>query len=196
VRFKPFSRLAMVSRVSAPLLALAAGLAVAIALASCGGEDAKLLPGNTAREIDENLDAVRRLAEDGECIEAEDAALQVSTQVEALSGIDPKLKEALRNGAARLNEVVSTCVETTEGTVEEETAPTTTETTEERAGKGKGQKKSEPEEGGAEEEREAKPPTEAPSSGEAKGNEGEPEPAEEEGGQSGGIGPGSAAGSG
>ena len=50
--------------------------AVALALASCGsGSDAKLLPGNTAQEITENLDSVKQLAAEGECVAAEDAAL-------------------------------------------------------------------------------------------------------------------------
>ena len=56
----PFSRLAtcVSSRLSS--LALALGVAAALALVSCGGEDAKLLPGNTAAEITENLDRVKQ----------------------------------------------------------------------------------------------------------------------------------------
>jgi hypothetical protein len=111
-------------------LALAFGCAAAFALASCGGgEDAKLLPGATAREITENLDAVERLASEGECVGATNEAQEVSAQVEGLSGVDPKLKQALEAGAARLNEVVAECDETTteptEPSAEEE--ETTTE---------------------------------------------------------------------
>lgn len=187
------------TRMAPALLAVVAGLAMAVALASCGNEDAKLLPGTTAQEIDENLDSVQRLAEEGECIEAEDAALQVSTQIEALSGIDPALKRALRDGATRLNEVVSTCDEVPEDTVEEETTPDTTESTEEEGeGKEKGGKKPQAEkESGSEGQQkggESKPAEEA----EAQPQPSEPEaaPEEESGGeQSGGIGPGAPAGS-
>ena len=60
---KSFSRLATVRQLTIPTLALALGVAVALGLASCGGgEDAKLLPGNTAAEITENLDRVKQYA--------------------------------------------------------------------------------------------------------------------------------------
>jgi hypothetical protein len=121
-------------------LALALGLATAFALASCGGEDAKLLPGKTAAEISENLDAVKQLASEGECVGAADAADQVSAQVEALSGVDPKLKQALERGAARLNEVVTTCEE---AETETETVAPGREATEEEAKTPPGQEKKE-----------------------------------------------------
>jgi hypothetical protein len=92
------------------VLLLAPGLAAAaISLASCGGEAAKLLPGETAREITANLDTVKQLADEGDCVGAESAAGQVSEQIEELSGIDAKLKRALEEGAARLNEVIASC---------------------------------------------------------------------------------------
>jgi hypothetical protein len=95
------------------ILALALGGAAAFALVSCGGgEDAKLLPGTTAQEISENLDSVKQFVSEGECVGAENAAREVSSQVEALDGVDAKLKQALRRGAAKLNEVVATCEET------------------------------------------------------------------------------------
>jgi outer membrane biosynthesis protein TonB len=103
----------------------AVGLAAAaILLAACGGEDAKLLPGETAREITANLDTVKQLADEGDCVGAESAAGQVSEQVEELSGIDSKLKRALEEGAARLNEVIAGCEEASS----EETAPAETTT--------------------------------------------------------------------
>jgi hypothetical protein len=109
---KAFSRLAKMRRPARLALVLALGVAAAAALASCGGgKDAKLLPGATAQEITENLDLVKQYAEEGECIGAADAAGEVSTQVEALGGVDPKLKQALQRGAARLNEVVAICEE-------------------------------------------------------------------------------------
>jgi outer membrane biosynthesis protein TonB len=117
-----------VGRVSASLLALALGALAAVALASCGsGNSAKLLPGNTAAEITSNLDKVKRLAQSGECVGAEDEAQEITSQIDALGGVDKTLKEALREGAARLNEVVTKCgEETTEAT---ETSEETTAST-------------------------------------------------------------------
>lgn len=111
-------------------LALALGVAAALALASCGGnEDAKLLPGNTAREISENLDTVEQLASEGECVGAANTALEVNAQVESLEGVDAKLKQALQRGATRLNEVVTSCEEaTTEAVAPADEAPSTEET--------------------------------------------------------------------
>jgi len=128
-RRKAFSRLAAMRRPATLALALALGCASAIFLAACGGgEDAQLLPGSTAQEITENLDTVQQLAGEGECVGASDAALEVSGQVEALSGVDPKLKRALEAGAARLNEVVASCdEEVTTETVEPPAETTTTE---------------------------------------------------------------------
>jgi len=112
-------------------LALALGAAAALALVSCGGgEDAKLLPGNTAAEITENLDRVKQYAEEGECVGAEDAVSEVNTQVEGLTGVDPKLVEALKRGAARLSEVVANCQEEETEAVAPESEATTTEETE------------------------------------------------------------------
>jgi hypothetical protein len=126
-----------VGRTSASLLALGLGALAALALTSCGGAtSAKLLPGKTASEITTNLDEVKQLARGGECVGAEDAAKQVSGQIDALGGVDPKLKQALREGAARLNEVVSECSE--ESTETTEASETLTETT-----TGKPQKKEE-----------------------------------------------------
>jgi hypothetical protein len=104
-----FSRLGRMPRLPTLLLALAG--AAAIALASCGGEDAKLLPGETAREITANLETVKQLANEGDCVGAESAAGQVSEQIEALTGVDRKLKDALQAGADRLSEVVAECEE-------------------------------------------------------------------------------------
>ncbi|HEX7244352.1 MAG TPA: hypothetical protein VF245_02155 [Solirubrobacterales bacterium] len=98
-------------RIAAPFLAVALAAMASFAFAACGGEGAKLLPGATAAEISENLDTVQQLASEGECVGAADAADQVSAQIEALNGVDPKLKQALERGAARLDEVVSTCEE-------------------------------------------------------------------------------------
>ena len=55
--------------------------------------------GHTASEITSNLDEVEQLVDEGDCVGAEDAARQVSDQVDALGGVDKKLKQALREGA-------------------------------------------------------------------------------------------------
>ncbi len=129
MRHRSFSRLATVRQLAIPMLALALGAAAALALASCGGgEDAKLLPGNTAAEITENLDRVKQYSEEGECVGAEDAVSEVNAQVEALTGVDPKLQEALQRGAARLSEVVASCTEEETETVAPASEATTEET--------------------------------------------------------------------
>jgi septal ring-binding cell division protein DamX len=166
------------------LLAPALGMIAALALASCGGNDAQLLPGGTARDITANLDTVRQLADEGDCVGAESAAQQVSEQVEALGGIDAKLKRALEEGAARLNEVVAGCDESTTEESTPTTAPTEAESTE-----GKPAKKKE----GKEKQREEAPKEEetAPTTTETQPSEPSPpsQPESEEG-SSGGVGPG------
>lgn len=127
-RQKALSRLATVRHLALSTLALALGAAAAVVLVACGGgEDAKLLPGNTAQEITENLDRVQQYAEEGECVGAEDAVGEVTTQVESLQGVDPKLEEALRRGAARLGEVVAGCTEEEETVSPAEESPSTEE---------------------------------------------------------------------
>ena len=121
-------------------------------LSACGGEDAKLLPGHTAREITANLEAVQQLSDEGDCVGAEGAATQVSEQIEALGGVDRKLKEALTDGAERLSEVVEECEEAEEAETvapAEVTPAEPEEEAEDEAGK-----KAEKEEEKAEKERE------------------------------------------
>jgi hypothetical protein len=107
-------------RFSALMLALLLGTACAVALASCGGDsDAKLLPGKTASEIEQNLDQVKMLVENDDCIGAEDAVAEVSAEVEELN-VAAKLKGALQEGTAKLSEVVGRCEEEAD---EEEAEP-------------------------------------------------------------------------
>lgn len=196
---RSFSRLATVRQLAISTLALALGAAATLGLASCGGgEDAKLLPGNTAAEITENLDRVKQYAEEGECVGAEDAVGEVNTQVEGLTGVDPKLVEALQRGAARLSEVVASCEEETE-TVAPESEATTEETEATPPGQVKKEEKEREKEERAFEKEEEKaekheeppaektPPEEAPTT---------PTPPPPEGGgtgPSGGVGPGTPA---
>jgi hypothetical protein len=184
-------------RLSASLLALFLASAATLGLVACGsGGSADLLPGKTAGEITENLDAVKELAAEGECIGAENEVQEVSNQVDALGGVDKKLKQALREGTERLAQVVESCEEAPE---EEVTSPSI-ETEEEVETEGKSEKA-----GGAEKQEKPKAPKEAkeppaeaspelppPSNG--KGSEGgsAETPAAEEGSAqspSGGVGP-------
>jgi hypothetical protein len=181
-------------RLSAPLSVLALAAVAALGLAACGGGGADLLPGSTASEITSNLDQVKQLATEGDCIGAEDAAQAVSAQIEELGGVDAKLKQALREGATRLNEVVASCEE--EPT--EETLPAiepAEELEEEDEGKkAKPEKAEKPEEESEEEGEDGAPSLPPQAKGEAKGHEKAEEevpPVETGGGTpSGGVGPG------
>ena len=112
-------------RLSALFLTFLLGAASAIALVSCGGsDDAELLPGTTADQIESNLTAVEQLADAGDCIGAEDAVAEVAAEVEELQGVDLKLKAALQEGTAKLSEVVSRCEEEVEPEEREPTLDT------------------------------------------------------------------------
>jgi outer membrane biosynthesis protein TonB len=193
-----------VGHLRASILALSLGILATFGLAACGsGDSAELLPGSTASEITSNLDQVKELANAGDCVGAEDAAQAVSVQIEDLSGVDPKLKQGLREGATRLNEVVAGCEEAPEET-EEETAPAIDEAEEpeEEEKKAKPEKPEKPEKPKKDEEAEELPeettlPPQA--EGKAKGHEKQEEevpPAESGGGSAaGGVGPATPAGS-
>jgi len=188
---KGFSRLAPMRRLVAFLLAVSLCIATAVSLASCGGgKDAKLLPGATAQEITENLDLVKQYAEEGECVGAADAAGEVSTQVEALSGVDPKLKQVLQQGAARLNEVIANCEESNTEAV----APASEATTEDKEPPGQ-EKKAEKEREKEEKEREKQEPPEPPTTPTETTPEEPPVPPTESGGTGapGGVSPGAPA---
>jgi hypothetical protein len=195
-------------RAVASLLVLALAGAATIALSACGEEDAQLLPGETAAEITANLDSVQQLADEGDCIGAESAALQVSEQVEGLGEVDPKLKQALREGTARLNEVVAGCEEELEAapdeiTTEPEPSPSKKEAEREDKEREKELKEEEKEqekeerEGEEDAEAEEEPPLPPQAEGEGKGlDDGEgPGPGDsgEGGAPSGGVSPSSPA---
>jgi outer membrane biosynthesis protein TonB len=185
-------------RLSAPFLALALAAVAALGLVACGsGEEADLLPGSTASEINSNLDQVEQLASDGDCEGAQLAAQEVSAQVEALGGVDQRLKQALREGATRLNEVVADCEEP----VSEEAVPTIEEAEEpEEVEKKEKPEKSKPEKEAEEPVEEEETPALPPQAeGEANGQEDQEDdapPVEPGGGApSGGVGPATPAGS-
>ena len=192
-------------RLRASLLALALGLAAAVALSACGsGDSAKLLPGATASQITSNLDQVQELVGEGECIGAQNAAAAVSEQVEELNGVDTKLKQALSEGANRLNEVVSSCEEEAgpseaEEEAEEQEALEATENEEaektEKPAKEKNKPENKPEKEAKEPKEEKEPPVEHEPP--AQEEEDEAPPAEPDGGAgAGGVGPGAPAGEG
>lgn len=178
------------ARPLAYLLTLALAALAATALSACGDEDAELLPGGTAGEITANLDTVKQLADEGDCLGAESAAQQVSEQVEALGGIDKRLKRALDEGATRLNEVVAECEEP-----EESHAPAEVPLTEEEEEPEKAPKKEKGKDRKDRKEEETEPtepntptettPTEPPA------EPAPPPPSEEGGTPSGGVSPGS-----
>ncbi len=190
-------------RLSASILAIVLGTVAALGLVACGSDSPELLPGGTAGEITSNLDQVKELATEGDCIGAEDAAQAVSTQIEDLNGVDPKLKQGLREGATRLNEVVAGCEEAPEE-FEEETAPAIDEAEEPAAAdkKPKPEKPEKPEKEAVEPTEETSPTLPPQAEGKAKGHEKQEEteeetaPVETGGGTSaGGVGPGAPAGS-
>ncbi len=196
---------------------LLAALAAGILLAACGSSgNGELLPGTTADQINSNLDLVRTSIEKGDCEEAEDAVAEVSTQVDELHKVNVKLQSALKEGAAKLSEVVSSCgaeeeaeeqkAAEKEAEEEQEAFEAEEEQAEEEAF-AKEQKEEEREEKAQEKAEEHAeqpgPPEEGEESGpkgKAKGHEEETvEPSEEEvtppsegGGAAGGIGPGAA----
>jgi outer membrane biosynthesis protein TonB len=186
-------------RLKAPLLALARAARAATALSACGGGDSPdLLPGETAREINANLNLVEELVAKGDCVGASNAAAAVGEQVEDLSGVDQELEEALTKGAVRLNEVVTECDEASE---EETTSTTEPEDEEleddERAKEEKAAEKEAAKEQKKEEKEKEKevPPTE-PQGQEKEEGETETPPTEPSDGgtPSGGVSPGAAVG--
>jgi hypothetical protein len=196
----PLSRLGRIPRLPASLLALALGTMV-LALASCGGKDAQLLPGETAREITANLDTVQQLSAEGDCAGAESAAQQVGEQIEALEGVDAKLKRALEEGAGRLNEVIATCEESPTEAISPAVVPTEIESSEEGAPKEKEKAKEKQPKEEAPTPETPNPPSSLPPQANGEGPETEPgPPSGEEGSEegsdespSGGVGPGSPA---
>lgn len=182
-------------RLTAALLTSALALAAATGLVACGGSDAELLPGRTASEIEANLDSVARLAGEGECVGAANTAQAVSSQVEELGGVDAKLKQALEEGASRLNEVVARCEEAepveeeveAEEPEEEELEPAAKPKKHEKAEKHANPEKEAEAEEPAEEEGSAELPPQA--NGKGKGLEKGQGPAEGGGPPSGGVGP-------
>lgn len=195
-----FSRLAPMPRSLASLLAFPLVALAALGLGACGEDDAQLLPGGTAREITANLDTVQQLSDEGDCVGAESAAQQVGEQIEALEGVDRKLKQALEDGATRLEEVIVECEES----ITESVAPAEIPPEEEDEEAEDKEKKPKPDKDEEAPDTPTSPSLPPQANGEGKGleNGNGPPPSEgapEEGGAespSGGVSPGSPAGEG
>jgi hypothetical protein len=173
-------------RLSASILTLLLAAAVAVGLSACGSSGgADLLPGGTASEIKSNLELVRQLVEEGDCPGAADAAASVGIQVEELSGVDPKLKAALGDGANRLNEVVGGCEE-----AEDEGEESTESFEEEEPEIDENEKPAKPKK--EKTEKEPAPPAEEAEPPGQEEEKGKGQPEEEGGAPSGGVGPGTA----
>jgi outer membrane biosynthesis protein TonB len=183
-------------RLSASLLALALAAALAVGVSACGSSGNDLLPGTTASQINSNLDEVQALVAEGDCSGAGEAANTVTDQVAELSGVAKELKEALNEGAARLNEVVAACEEVPNEEEEEAAALEAEEAERESEEEDEKEEKSEKEKPGKEKtEKETGPPVEPvePPGQEKKEEKEEAPPVEPEtGGNSGGVGPGAA----
>lgn len=184
-------------RLSAVLLALLLGGVSALALTSCGGgSNADLLPGTTASQIESNLDQVKQLTAEGECIGAENAVAEVAAEVEGLQEVDLKLKAALQEGTAKLSEVVSECEEAGEETEPALESDVEAEEPEEKKPKKekpekKAKEPAEPKEEATEPEEGPELPSQSNGKGEEKGKGGPPAaPEAEETSPSGGVGPG------
>ena len=185
---------------SAIFLALLLGAGSAVALVACGsGSDAELLPGTTAEQIESNLDKVKELAGEEDCVGAEDAVAEVTAEVEELEGVDLKLKAALEEGTSKLSEAVERCDEETtseetepslESDVEAEELEAEKKPKKEKPDK-KGEEPAEPKEGPSEAEGPELPP-QSNGKGEENGKGGGETPSESEGEEtppSGGVGP-------
>jgi hypothetical protein len=188
---QPLSRLDFVRRLSSVAIAFCLVAVAALGAVGCGGGGADLLPGETANEIDSNLDQVKQLASEGDCLGAADAAQAVSLQVEELGGVDAQLKQALQEGAARLNDVIAECEEASTEDEPVEATEEAEEPEEEDERKPKPEKPAKPEkevEEPAEEEAEPSLPPQAEGKGQEKQEEA---PSGESGGTpSGGLGAG------
>jgi hypothetical protein len=121
-----------VVRFALPVLALAAGIAVAVGLVSCGTRDEKgLLPGNNAQQIVDNLNQVEQDTANGDCEAAAAHADEVRSQIETLGNdVNAQLKQRLIDGVDRLQTLITNeCVPTATTPTVEPTTESTTSTT-------------------------------------------------------------------
>jgi hypothetical protein len=113
------------------LVPCALGLLAAF-LVSCG-DTSKLIPGDDAAAINENIDAASGASGDGRCSRAAAAVDRAETHVQQLPGsVDRKLRADLEQGIARLRAAAATeCNENkpeTTATTESTESPESTDT--------------------------------------------------------------------
>lgn len=95
-------------KLAKPILLLAILATSAGLLSACGEEDrSNLVPGDSAAEIESNIEVVESLVEDGQCLEALEEADAVQQQVESLPRtVDADLRRTLLDGAVTLIQLV------------------------------------------------------------------------------------------
>lgn len=173
-------------RLTRPTLALVLGLAAVLALASCGGGGGDLLAGETAEEITQNLERVEELADQGDCVGAEEATAEVAEQVDDLQ-VDARLQEALEEGVDRLSAAVGDCQDAEEEEEPEETIETIEEPEDEEDGRQKPEAEKKEGKGSEDEQEEPTAPSE---NGKGKGSgKAEEAPPTEPESESGGVSP-------
>ena len=110
------------------LVPCALGL-IAAFLVSCG-DTSKLIPGDEAAAINQNVDAAAEASGSGRCGRADAAVARAAAHVQQLpSGVDPRLRADLEQGLARLRAAAATeCAQNKEPTTTTETTPSTEST--------------------------------------------------------------------
>lgn len=117
-------------RLIVPVLACALGVISAVALVSCGGSDAGLLPGTTASEIVKNIDLAQEKLSEQNCAAVQDYAQTISEQVTKLPhSVDSDLRKSLREGASKLQSLADDGCQLTTSEASTTVAPTTDATT-------------------------------------------------------------------
>jgi hypothetical protein len=114
------------------LLALALGVAAAVAV-GCGGSDANLIPSDDASRLKDRIAEVRDAIEAGDCARAEAAVERAIGSARLVDpDVDRRLRMRINQGLRALRDRVPTACRETQTetvTVPTTTEPTTTETT-------------------------------------------------------------------
>lgn len=125
-------------RLTGLILVFALGAGAAFGLVSCGDEEnPELLPGDTAKQILDNLEQVEESVGTGDCEGAEQAVNEIVGDIEDLDRpVSKELRQELKQGAILLGEQIAeectpdtTVPETTEEAPEPPPEETTTEET-------------------------------------------------------------------